>query len=227
MIVGHNLPMAALGVMLLWFGWIGFNVGSALGVTEGIGLILVNTIITGAAGGIFEMGTYWILHGRPDPGIVLNGILGGLVAITACCNIVSPFSALFIGLVGGIISALGAELLQRMKLDDVAGAVPVHLFNGIWGSLCVALFHQQGFKIEKFFDQLVGTLVITGSAFVLCFLTFKLIDLTIGLRATDQEQDLGLDFTEHSSNAYPDFAAPSFDQVDEEDDDDFGFGDAA
>ncbi len=222
MIVGHNLPLAALGVLLLWFGWIGFNAGSMLGISDGIGLVIVNTMAAAGAGGLFAMFTYWILHGRPDPGIVLNGILGGLVAVTACCNVISPISALFIGLVGGIISALGAELLLKYKLDDVAGAVPVHLMNGVWGTLCVALFNSNGFQVEQFMDQLIGTSVIIGSAFSLCYLTFFLVDKTIGLRATDEEQEVGLDFSEHASNAYPDFASPDFSNLDDNDGD-FGF----
>lgn len=226
-ITGHNMPMTALGVMLLWFGWIGFNGGSLLTLSDGgLGAILVNTMLCGSAGGVFAMITFWILHGRPDPGIVLNGILGGLVAITACCNIVSPISAIFIGIIGGIISAIGAEILLKLKLDDVAGAVPVHLMNGIWGTICVALFHGDGFSVSSLGVQLAGSAITVTAAFGLCYLTFKLIDITIGLRASDEEQDVGLDFSEHAVNAYPDFATQSFDDEasgNADDDDDFGF----
>ena len=224
MIVGHNMPLVALGVMLLWFGWIGFNAGSMLGVSEGIGLVLINTMLSAGVGGLFAMVVYWTLHGRPDPGLVLNGVLGGLVAITACCDVVSPMSAVFIGAVGGVISALGADLLLKFKLDDVAGAVPVHLMNGIWGTLCVALFHNDGFSVSSFVAQASGSAIVTSSSFVLCFLTFKAIDKTIGLRATDEEQDVGLDFSEHAANAYPDFASPNIEDADAGLED-FGFDD--
>lgn len=225
LMTGHNIPMAALGVMLLWFGWIGFNGGSLLSVQDGLGIIIVNTMIAAAAGGIFAMAVFWLMHGRPDPGIVLNGILGGLVAITACANVVNPMSAVIIGIIAGIISSLGADLLLKFKLDDVAGAVPVHLMNGIWGTVAVSLFNLNGFSIDQLGIQLLGSLATVSAAFTLCFITFKIIDLTIGLRATDEEQIAGLDFSEHATNAYPDFAAPNFDDVETnaEDDDDFGF----
>lgn len=216
MITGHNLPLASLGVMLLWFGWIGFNGGSLLAVDTGLTTILINTMISASAGGLFGLVVFWGLHGRPDPGIVFNGILGGLVGITAACDVVSPASAMVIGMIAGIISTLGAELLLKFKLDDVVGAVPVHLFNGIWGTVAVALFNTGGFSVSQVGIQLFGTLAMSTVAFGAAFGAFKLINMTIGLRATDDEQLCGLDFAEHSTNAYPDFAAPDFD-----DDDDF------
>ena len=149
--------------------------------------------------------TFWFRDGRPDPISSLNGILGGLVAVTAACNVITPGSAVIIGGVAGLISTTGNELLLKYKIDDVVGAVPVHLFNGIWGTLCVAIFHPQGFLISRLGTQAMGTFAITGTAFILAYLGFKLIDKTIGLRATEEEEEDGLDYSEHASNAYPDF----------------------
>lgn len=205
MIVGHNLPIAALGTFILWFGWFGFNAGSTLVGDASIGRIAVNTTISPAVGAVFAMLSMWLIQGRPDLTMVLNGALGGLVGITACCSVVSPASAAIIGMVAGLIATFGTLLLERMQLDDAVGAVPVHLFNGWWGTLCVALFNDAGFNANTLGVQALGTFSMTGGAFVLCWLVFKAVDVAVGLRATDEEQEDGLDFAEHSANAYPEF----------------------
>ncbi len=205
LIPGHNLPLAALGTFVLWFGWYGFNAGSTLLADASIGRIAVNTTIAPAAGAVAGMLAMWLHQGRPDLSMTLNGALGGLVGITANCNCVTPGSALIIGTVAGILATAGSLLLERLRVDDAVGAVPVHLMCGWWGILSVALFHEAGFSPAKLGVQALGALAITGFAFVAAWVSFKLIDQIIGLRASDEEQDLGLDFTEHSGAAYPDF----------------------
>lgn len=205
LIPGHNLPLAALGTFLLWFGWFGFNVGSMLTVDSSLGRIAVNTTLAASTGALIGMLSMWLHQGRPDLLITLNGALGGLVGITANCHCVSPVSAVLIGLIAGLIATAGSILLERLRIDDAVGAVPVHLFCGWWGVLAVAIFNEEGFSPGQLGIQALGVLSITGFAFVAAFVSFVIINKTIGLRATDPEQDLGLDFTEHSGTAYPDF----------------------
>jgi len=202
---GHNVPMAALGTFILWFGWYGFNPGSTLVGDPNIGRIAVNTTLAPAAGALVGMLVMWLHQGRPDVAMTMNGALGGLVGITANCHCVTPFSAVIIGMVAGILATFGCIFLERLKLDDAVGAIPVHLFCGIWGVLAVALFNEKGFSPEQLGIQALGAGAIAGAAFVGAFVVFFVIDKTIGLRAGDDEQDLGLDFTEHSGAAYPDF----------------------
>lgn len=205
LIAGHNIPLAALGVFILWFGWFGFNAGSTLMANASIGRIAVSTVISPAAAALFAMISMWFVQGRPDVGITLNGALGGAVGVTACCANISPASALVVGMIAGIITTVATIALERLQLDDAVGAVPVHLCNGWWGTLSVALFDDQGFKAEKLGVQALGTFSITLTAFVICYGIFKTVDMFVGLRATDTEQMDGLDFSEHSANAYPDF----------------------
>lgn len=205
LIAGHNIPLAALGVFILWFGWFGFNAGSTLIGDGAIGRIVVNTTIAPAAGALAAMISMWFVQGRPDVGITLNGALGGLVGITACCANISPASSLVVGLIAGIITTVATIALERMQIDDAVGAVPVHLVNGWWGTLSVALFNQDGFDAHKLGVQALGTFSITLTSFVICFGIFKTVDMLVGLRATDNEQIDGLDFSEHAANAYPDF----------------------
>lgn len=202
---GHNVPLAALGTFILWFGWYGFNSGSTLVGDVSIGRIAVNTTLAPAAGALMGMFAMWLHQGRPDMAMTMNGALGGLVGITANCHCVTPFSAVIIGLVAGILATFGCLFLERLKLDDAVGAIPVHLFCGIWGILAVALFNEKGFSSDALAVQAMGVGSIAGAAFVGAFIVFFLIDKIVGLRASDNEQDLGLDFTEHSGAAYPDF----------------------
>jgi ammonium transporter, Amt family len=206
LIAGHNIPLAALGVFLLWLGWFGFNAGSTLLGEASIGRIVVNTTVAPAVGALAAMVSMWFIQGRPDIGITLNGALGGLVGVTACCANITPASAAVVGLVAGLLTTVATIGLERLGLDDAVGAVPVHLVNGWWGTLAVALFDEAGFSAEKLGVQALGTASITGAAFVLCYVIFKVVDLTVGLRASATEQMDGLDFSEHSANAYPDFS---------------------
>lgn len=201
----HNIPLVALGTLILIFGWFGFNCGSNLTADATVGRIAVNTLLAAAGGGFMGLLVFWFRDGRPEPISLLNGLLGGLVAVTACCHTVTPISAMVLGGVAGVISTLGTELLLKLRIDDVVGAIPVHLFNGIWGALCVAIFNEGGFNMQSLGIQALGTFVITGTAFTAAFAGFKFIDLLIGIRATEEEELDGLDFTEHASAAYPDF----------------------
>lgn len=205
LIAGHNIPLAALGVFILWFGWFGFNAGSTLLANASIGRIAVNTTIAPAAAALSAMISMWFVQGRPDVGITLNGALGGAVGVTACCANISPASALVVGMIAGITTTVATIALERLQLDDAVGAIPVHLCNGWWGTLSVALFDDQGFKAEKLGVQALGTFSITLTAFVICYGIFKTVDMIVGLRASDTEQMDGLDFSEHAANAYPDF----------------------
>ncbi len=205
LIAGHNVPLAALGVFILWFGWFGFNAGSTLIGNGTIGRIAVNTTIAPAAGALAAMISMWFVQGRPDVGITLNGSLGGLVGITACCANISPASALVVGLIAGIVTTVATIALERLRIDDAVGAVPVHLANGWWGTLSVALFDQGGFDAQKLGVQALGTFAVTLTSFIICFAIFKTVHLLVGLRASDTEQIDGLDFSEHAANAYPDF----------------------
>ncbi|MBE7495090.1 MAG: ammonium transporter [Verrucomicrobiaceae bacterium] len=205
LIAGHNIPLAALGVFILWFGWFGFNAGSTLIGNASIGRIAVNTTIAPAAAALSAMISMWFVQGRPDVGITLNGSLGGAVGVTACCANITPASAFVVGIIAGIITTVATIGLERLRIDDAVGAVPVHLFNGLWGTISVALFDQAGFNAEKLGVQALGTVAISATAFTLCLGIFKLVDLLVGLRATDTEQEDGLDFAEHAANAYPDF----------------------
>lgn len=205
LIAGHNIPLAALGVFILWFGWFGFNAGSTLIGGSSIGRIAVNTTIAPSAAALAAMISMWFVQGRPDVGITLNGSLGGAVGVTACCGNISPAAAFVVGIIAGIITTVATIGLERLRIDDAVGAVPVHLFNGLWGTISVALFDQAGFSAEKLGVQALGTFSIALTAFALCYGIFKLVDMLVGLRATDTEQIDGLDFAEHSANAYPDF----------------------
>ena len=205
LIAGHNIPLAALGTFMLWFSWYGFNAGSTLATIPEIGRIAVNTTISACAGSTAAMILIWLIDHRPDATMSLNGALAGLVAITAGCANVTPVSATLIGVVSGVLMVLATILLEKVQLDDVVGAVPVHLVNGIWGTIAVGIFHESGFDLKRLGIQTLGTLTIAFSAFTFSYLLFKIIDITVGLRATDQEQENGLDFHEHGATAYPDF----------------------
>jgi len=203
---GHNIPLGALGMFLLFFGWFGFNCGSQLKADPIVGLIAVNTLLAGGAGLISGMIFHWIFRGWADPESAINGALGGLVAITACCNVVAPWAAVVIGLIAGLIIVFGGSILLKFKLDDAVGAIPVHLFCGFFGTLCVSMFNRAA-PFQNFSIQLLGAIVIPVGAFTVSWIVFQIIDKTIGLRATDEAQDQGLDFSEHSATAYPDFVS--------------------
>ena len=220
-IAGHSIPLACLGVFILWFGWFGFNPGSTLGVAgqeDLIGRVAMNTNLAAATGAICAMVVVWGRYGKPDLSMTMNGALAGLVAITAPCAFVEPWAAVAIGAVAGTIVVAGVALLDRIHVDDPVGAVPVHGMNGIWGTLAVGLFATPGLKMDGmtaglFYGggfrqmgiQALGT--FCGAAFALAAmgLVFLAIKKTVGLRVSRQEELRGLDIGEHGMESYAGF----------------------
>ncbi len=211
-ILGHNLSLAALGVFILWFGWFGFNPGSTTTADKSIALIFVNTNLAAAAGAILAMITSWIKFGKPEIGMTLNGALAGLVGITAPCATVSPTSALAIGAVAGILVVFSVLFFDKLMIDDPVGAIAVHGVGGAWGTLAAGIFNMGGFSFKILLVQILGILACFIWTFTTAFILFKVIDKTIGLRVTPEEEAEGLDYTEHMGNAYPDFEVSQYAQ---------------
>jgi Amt family ammonium transporter len=217
---GHSMALATLGVFILWMGWFGFNAGSTTGVTGGaepmagagkaFGLIAVNTNLAACAGAVLSTGTTWARSGKPEISMALNGALSGLVAITAPCASVTPFSAVIIGATAGVLVVFSVDLFEHLKIDDPVGAISVHGVCGVWGTVAAALFHSEGFVPAQLASQLIGC----GAAFLWSFLSglllFQLVNRTLGLRVSAEDELDGLDISEHGGEAYPY--------------DDFGFG---
>lgn len=210
-ILGHNLPLATLGVFILWFGWFGFNPGSTTVGNGLIGYIAVTTNLAAAAGAVAAMCTAWVLLKKPDGSMTLNGALAGLVSITASCNGVAPVAALAIGLIGGILVVVSVLLFDRiLKVDDPVGAVSVHGVCGAWGTLAVGLFNMEsgvlyGGGLRQLLVQAIGAAAAFAWAFGLGVLLFWAINRTIGLRVTAEEEMKGLDIGEHGMEAYSGF----------------------
>lgn len=217
-IAGHSIPLASLGVFILWFGWFGFNPGSTLAVDNGslIAKIAMNTNLAAAAGGITAMFAVWRIFGKPDLSMAMNGALAGLVAITASCAFVSSIDSIIIGSIGGLLVILAVILLDKLQIDDPVGAFPVHGINGIWGTLAVGLFGRAdaglinnglfyggGFKL--FSIQLLGLLSAVLFVLICMGLLFKFIDKSIGLRVSRDEELKGLDIGEHGMESYSGF----------------------
>jgi len=204
-IPGHNIPLAAIGVFILWLGWFGFNPGSTTIGDTSIAMIFVNTNLAAAAGCVTGMLTSWLIFKKPDIGMSLNGALAGLVAITAGCANVSPTSSIIIGGIGGVLVVFAVLYIDRIGIDDPVGAISVHGVNGAWGTLAAALFNINGVTAKLVGVQLLGI----GTAFVwsfgCCYILFKILKATVGLRVTEEEELEGLDVTEHGGHAYFDF----------------------
>jgi Amt family ammonium transporter len=211
-IMGHNIPLAALGVFILWVGWFGFNPGSTTTADKSIAMIFVNTNLAAATGAILAMLTSWIKFGKPEVGMSLNGALAGLVAITAGCANVSPTSSIIIGAIAGVLVVLSVLFFDKIKIDDPVGAISVHGVNGAWGTLAAGLFNMGGTTGTIIGVQLLGIGAAFVWTFTLAFIMFKVIDMTIGLRVTPEEEIQGLDFSEHGGNAYPDFEISTYAQ---------------
>jgi Amt family ammonium transporter len=212
-IMGHNIPLAALGVFILWFGWFGFNPGSTTTAGGAIGYIAVTTNLAAAAGAIVAMVTSWILFRKPDASMALNGALAGLVAITAPCDGVTPIGAIIIGIVGGILVVLSVTFIDRvLKIDDPVGAVSVHGVCGAWGTLAAGLFNTSSglFYAEsggwhQLWVQFVGVIAMFAWAFGTGLVLFLAIKYTVGLRVSKEEELAGLDVGEHGMEAYSGF----------------------
>jgi Amt family ammonium transporter len=218
-ILGHNIPLAALGVFILWFGWFGFNPGSTMAATPSIAHIATTTNLAAAAGSIAAMFTAWILFGKPDTSMALNGALAGLVAITAPCAFVSAGSSIIIGLLAGTLVVLSVTFVEHtLRIDDPVGAVSVHAVCGAFGTIMLGVFAQDEFSPGTTGNGLLfgggfGLLIsqITGvvAVFTWCMVTgvtlFGIIRATMGLRVSPEEELEGLDVGEHGAPAYPDF----------------------
>ena len=211
-ILGHNMPLAALGVFILWLGWFGFNPGSTTAANKDIAMIFVNTNMAAATGAVFAMFTSWIKFGKPEVGMSLNGALAGLVAITSPCASVSPRSSIVIGAVAGILVVLSVLFFEKVKVDDPVGAISVHGVNGAWGTLAAGIFNMGGTSASIIGVQVLGIVTCFIWTFSTAFILFKVIDKTMGLRAGAQEEAEGLDLGEHGGSAYPDFEISTYAQ---------------
>jgi Amt family ammonium transporter len=201
-IPGSNIPLSAAGVLILWLGWFGFNGGSVLSADPtNTSLVLVTTCLAAAAGGISAAFVSNLLYKNLDITMFMNGVLGGLVGITAGADQMGPTEAIIIGAIGGVIVVLGIAFLDKCKLDDPVGAIPVHLFAGIWGTLAVGIFGD-----SASFDQFMIQLASVGIVGLFCVFGATLITLLvksiIGLRVSEEEEEAGLDIAEHGTKAY-------------------------
>jgi Amt family ammonium transporter len=204
-IPGHNIPLAAAGVLILWLGWFGFNGGSVLSADpELTSLTLVTTCLAAAAGGISSSIVSNLLYKNFDLTMFMNGVLGGLVGITAGADQMSPMDAIFIGTIAGIIIVFGISFIDKLKLDDPVGAIAVHLICGIWGTLAVGVFGEMA-GIDQFITQLIGVGIVGAFSVVTAFIILIIIKKTIGLRVDKEEEVKGLDLSEHGMDAYADF----------------------
>lgn len=227
-IPGHSLPLAFLGTLILAFGWVGFNGGSTLDAMDPfVNLVIVNTFLAAASGTIIVMIITWMKTGKPDPSLTANGMLAGLVAITAPCGSVSNFGAIIIGLVGGIIVYAGVMFNENvLKVDDPVGAIAVHGYTGSWGLIAVGLFALgtgegsifegaaytaetaglfYGGGVQLLMIQIVAVILSIVWAFGISLIIFKILDVVIGLRVSEEHEIEGLDVVEHGISAYPEF----------------------
>lgn len=213
---GHNIPLAALGVFILWFGWYGFNPGSTLsGISSDISRIAVTTTLAASSGAFAALALSWILFKKPDASMTMNGALAGLVAITAPCAVVSPGASIVIGSIAGILVVLSVEYIDKtLKVDDPVGAISVHMVNGIFGTLAVGiwgnvegtalgLLHGGGWNLLAV--QALGVIAVGAWAGGTSFLLFKGIRASLGLRVSAKDELIGLDLSEHKSEAYSGF----------------------
>jgi len=220
-IPGHNIAFAAVGVLVLWIGWFGFNPGSTVAGNGDIGRVALITNFGAVAGTLTAMFTAWAILKKPDASMTLNGALAGLVAITAPCDIVTPVGALIIGAVSGVLVVLSVLAIDRLKVDDPVGAISVHLVNGVWGTLACGLFGAEatlkiagaeantglfyGGGFHSTAIQLLGIAAYGAWAFILGMITFITLKKTVGLRVSAEEELKGLDITEHGNDAYAGF----------------------
>lgn len=219
-IPGHNMSLATIGAIILWLGWFGFNPGSTMAADpSSIAHIVVTTNTAGIVAILTATATSWIVIGKPDLGMSINGLLAGLVAITAPCAFVSVPASLLIGAVAGVIVVLSVLFFDKIKVDDPVGALSVHLVNGIFGTICVGLFAKDGITgastgnglfygggFNLLGKQLLGIITVAAFVIVTTSVVWLIIKATLGLRVSKEEEIQGLDIGEHGSQAYPDFA---------------------
>ena len=207
-ILGHSMPLATIGVFLLFLGWFGFNGGSVLSADPySVSFVICTTTLAAASGAIASMTVSWIFLRKPDLSMALNGILAGLVGITAGADTVGMGSSILIGAVAGSIVVFSIVFFDRIKIDDPVGAISVHGICGVWGTLAVGIFSTNA--AHSFFTQLLGTAAISAWAFVFSLVVFGIIKATIGVRVTEEDEVIGLDVTEHGQPAYTQAPIPS------------------
>ncbi len=204
-IPGHNIPLAMAGVIILWLGWFGFNGGSVLSADPGAtSITLVTTCLAAAAGGVVSFIISTALYKNFDLTMFLNGILGGLVGITAGADVMSPTDAIIIGGIAGAIIVFAVSLIDRLRLDDPVGAIAVHLACGIWGTLAVGIFGSLA-GWSQFGSQLIGVISYAVFCILSSFVIIYVLKITVGIRVSEREEVEGLDNHEHGMKAYPDF----------------------
>jgi ammonium transporter, Amt family len=204
-IPGHSMPLAAIGVFLLWLGWFGFNGGSVLSADPGlVSLVLVTTSLAASAGAIGAMFTAWKLLKNPDITMVLNGILAGLVGITAGADLMGPTSSIIVGFISGILVVLSVLFFDKIKMDDPVGALSVHLVCGIFGTLAVGIWGSNA-GLDQLWAQFLGVISVGGFVVLFTGILWFILKKTMGLRVSEEEEIGGLDVGEHSMEAYPDF----------------------
>ena len=204
-ILGHSMPLAAIGVFLLFFGWFGFNGGSVLSAAPGpLGLVFTTTALAAAAGGVVgSIITSMIVLKKPDLSMALNGLLAGLVSITAGADVVGPWGAVIMGAVGGVIVVFAILFFDKIKMDDPVGAISVHGVCGIWGTISLVFFATEGNDFSLV-SQLIGVGAVYGFAFVFSLVLFLIGKAICGVRVSDEEEAEGLDIAEHGAPAYTD-----------------------
>lgn len=201
-IPGHNLTVGALGVFILWFCWFGFNCGSTTAATYNLGDIAMTTNLAAAAATLVTLIVTWVRYGKPDISMTMNGALAGLVAITASCDVVNDYEALFIGAVAGVVVVFAVEFFDKVvKIDDPVGAISVHGVCGALGTLFTGIFGEGC----SFIIQLIGFVAVAAYTLILAFILFFVLKKTIGLRVTEKEEIDGLDMHEHGCSAYANF----------------------
>ncbi len=211
-IPGHNMGFAMLGTLILWLGWFGFNPGSTMSMADpgAVALIALNTNMAAAAGCLSATVAAWMILGKPDLSMILNGTLAGLVAITAGCNVVSVGGSIIIGLAAGVIVVYSVLFFDRIHVDDPVGALSVHLVNGAFGTLAVGLFHTEvglfyGGGVGQTVTQLIGIAAFGAMTFTLSSVVWLTLKATVGIRVSKEEELEGLDAGEHGMEAYPGF----------------------
>jgi Amt family ammonium transporter len=204
-IPGHSLPLATIGMFMLWLGWYGFNGGSVLSADPGpVSLVFVTTTLAAAAGVIGAMIVSWIVFKKPDLSMILNGALAGLVGITAGADVMTPLTSVIIGLIAGVIVVFSVIMIDKyIRIDDPVGAISVHLVCGIWGTLAVGIFSTN--PDHNFITQLIGVVAYGVFTVICALILFLLIKVIMGLRVSEEEEMAGLDLGEHGMEAYPDF----------------------
>jgi len=219
-IPGHHMGMATLGMFVLWFGWFGFNPGSTMAADpDAIARVAINTCIAGAVGGVAATFAAYLTLGKPDLSMVLNGILAGLVAITAPCNWVTPGGSFIIGLVAGLLVVYSVLFFDKIRVDDPVGAISVHLVNGVWGTLSLGLFAANvsggitglfyGGGVAQLIAQIKGVVAVGIYVVIVSLIVWLIIKAVMGLRVSEEEEYAGLDVGEHGMQAYPDFVGTS------------------